>query len=587
MYLSGEERYRNMLMALLTYTNMRLRKLFMTLLFVVLSTCQQISAPPHNALIQLQELPPAYEVVILPHHGITGKNIDRFYENLRDEYGSFDRIVIISPDHFWLEKNPVGSLPVGLEQFCYLNVCIPWEGIAPYDRESEIGRIFDASGVTREHGLGEHILRIARYFPGVRTTPILLRRTLAPGVHEQNIADIIAWISERRVLVIASVDFSHHVREDIAKFHDTQTVDTLRFGLVQDFSKSEVDCRNCLAVAKLIAMKHGKDDFRFSLRTSVDEISWTSSDSENTSHVFGKFVSKHKGEDWVFQGNQRSSTGVFLFAGDSHWARGFPYYENKITWYRERITSIFYQQYNPTNNLHTKYHRIFSGFDEVIVNFESWLANDANCPRTSKSTQMWTDPKNISWFHDIGVTLASVANNHSHDCWKNIFDASFEKFLSGWVTAFWYENVAYRTIRGNTYVFLGLDFIESRPDIAVESKRIAALTASGYIVIANLHWWIEYATGHTEGQKKVAHDFIDAWARLVIWHHPHVVEDREIYKGVPIYYSLGNFLFDQPFPETSRWLLVGCEVSPVSTYCRETSIYRDPKTYALSFTVPK
>lgn len=81
----------------------------------------------------------------------------------------------------------------------------------------------------------------------------------------------------------------------------------------------------------------------------------------------------------------------------------------------------------------------------------------------------------------------------------------------------------------------------------------------------------------------MAHDFVDAGARLIIGHHPHVVQDSEIYKGIPIYYSLGNFLFDQPFPETLRGLLVECEISKSTTLCQSVDIFRDAKSYTLHF----
>src|SRR5690606_20118948 len=43
---------------------------------------------------------------------------------------------------------------------------------------------------------------------------------------------------------------------------------------------------------------------------------------------------------------------------------------------------------------------------------------------------------------------------------------------------------------------------------------------------------------------------IDAGAALIVSHHPHVSHGLELYKGRLIAYSLGNYLFDQYFPET-------------------------------------
>ena len=106
-----------------------------------------------------------------------------------------------------------------------------------------------------EHGIGEHISRIATFFPHATTIPIILRRKLVPGEEEAILADTIANIRDRRILVIASVDFSHHVREDFAILHDAKSIDTLSYGNIADFSTLEVDCRNCLAVSMMVAEK--------------------------------------------------------------------------------------------------------------------------------------------------------------------------------------------------------------------------------------------------------------------------------------------------------------------------------------------
>jgi poly-gamma-glutamate synthesis protein (capsule biosynthesis protein) len=49
----------------------------------------------------------------------------------------------------------------------------------------------------------------------------------------------------------------------------------------------------------------------------------------------------------------------------------------------------------------------------------------------------------------------------------------------------------------------------------------------------------------SKAQIAFAHAAIDAGATLVIGHHPHVVQPEETYHGGLIFYSLGNFVFDQ------------------------------------------
>ena len=60
-----------------------------------------------------------------------------------------------------------------------------------------------------------------------------------------------------------------------------------------------------------------------------------------------------------------------------------------------------------------------------------------------------------------------------------------------------------------------------------------------------MHNGTEYQPKPSEAQITFAHAAIDAGAKLVIGHHPHVVQPSEDYHNGLIYYSLGNFVFDQ------------------------------------------
>ncbi len=66
------------------------------------------------------------------------------------------------------------------------------------------------------------------------------------------------------------------------------------------------------------------------------------------------------------------------------------------------------------------------------------------------------------------------------------------------------------------------------------------------LLVVSVHWGDEYKA-HNKRQEALAHKIIDAGAKLVVGHHPHVTQDVEEYKGGLILYSLGNFVFDQYF----------------------------------------
>lgn len=63
-------------------------------------------------------------------------------------------------------------------------------------------------------------------------------------------------------------------------------------------------------------------------------------------------------------------------------------------------------------------------------------------------------------------------------------------------------------------------------------------------IVANVHWGREERPLNTKRQEKIGHMLIEAGVDLVIGHHPHCIQPYETYKGKYIFYSLGNFFFD-------------------------------------------
>lgn len=73
------------------------------------------------------------------------------------------------------------------------------------------------------------------------------------------------------------------------------------------------------------------------------------------------------------------------------------------------------------------------------------------------------------------------------------------------------------------------------------------------VKIISLHRWAEYRFSPNNKQKILAHSLIDAWADLILWWHSHIPWEFELYNWKYIFYSLGNFLFDQWWWKTAKW----------------------------------
>ncbi|MES2623142.1 MAG: CapA family protein [Patescibacteria group bacterium] len=88
-------------------------------------------------------------------------------------------------------------------------------------------------------------------------------------------------------------------------------------------------------------------------------------------------------------------------------------------------------------------------------------------------------------------------------------------------------------------------------------EDVAAARPQVDVLIISMHSGVEYVTAHANTkQTDFAHAAIEAGADMVIGHHPHVLQPMEIYKGKYIFYSLGNFVFDQPWPDTKESALI-------------------------------
>jgi poly-gamma-glutamate synthesis protein (capsule biosynthesis protein) len=103
----------------------------------------------------------------------------------------------------------------------------------------------------------------------------------------------------------------------------------------------------------------------------------------------------------------------------------------------------------------------------------------------------------------------------------------------------------------------------SDDDYVTYDIKNARETYKADIVIVYPHWGWEYEKYASSRQERLAHLMIDAGADAVVGGHPHVTENIELYHGKPIFYSLGNFVFNG-FEDTEArtgWALE-LEISP-------------------------
>ena len=282
----------------------------------------------------------------------------------------------------------------------------------------------------------------------------------------------------------------------------------------------------------------------------------SSKDQESTSQTQGEkeFL------DFLLQKKKllQSSEEVSLVAvGDISYSRGV-----------ERIV----RKQNNINYPFLKIKDYLKNADLVFGNLETPITQGLEIPDFEMIFR--SNPGTEQALKQTGFPILSLANNHTPDFGEKGLKDTFN-FLENagikYVGAGQNEQEACQPVyiekKGIKFAFLAYNDTDVVPvnyeasinragtafmriDKMTEAVKEAKRKVD--IVIVSMHAGIEYAEKPNNSQISFAHAAIDAGADLVIGHHPHVVQTMEKYKGRYIFYSLGNFVFDQPQSEETK-----------------------------------
>jgi poly-gamma-glutamate synthesis protein (capsule biosynthesis protein) len=209
-------------------------------------------------------------------------------------------------------------------------------------------------------------------------------------------------------------------------------------------------------------------------------------------------------------------------------------------------------------NVSTTKTRMFGAADMLIANLEGPFAPTRI--KTSKSIAFRFDSKLAEQLKAYGFHGFSLANNHSYDMGRANVPFTrqvLEKNGLGYFGDELNEGAVYTWFK-NDIAFIGIHNTYHEPDLKKLAAAMVDVRKKARYVIVNVHWGEEYKRISNKKQRDLAHWLIDNGATAVIGHHPHVVQEMEIYQGAPIFYSLGNFIFDQYFSkDTQEGLSVG------------------------------
>ena len=205
--------------------------------------------------------------------------------------------------------------------------------------------------------------------------------------------------------------------------------------------------------------------------------------------------------------------------------------------------------------------------DLVVGNLEGPISTS---PYVNPGTAMIFNfkPDTAALLKKAGFTTLSMANNHSLDMGLTGFNETYRFLTAEGIHAYGHANTAdgeftftQHDFDTKTIGFLGFNDAVYPLDVPTALAKIAEVDPQVDFLVVSVHWGIEYEPIARQNIQDLAREMVDAGADFIHGHHPHVIQNSEIYKGAPIYYSLGNFVFDQYWSqETQAGRVVGLKL---------------------------
>jgi len=168
-------------------------------------------------------------------------------------------------------------------------------------------------------------------------------------------------------------------------------------------------------------------------------------------------------------------------------------------------------------------------------------------------------PERVAAAVAAGISYFTIANNHLWDQGENGVVETRENLrllgvgFSGDVDTRVTDHSATILERaGRRIGTVGLSGVYGALRETAVQELLREVEQQSDVVIVNVHWGVEYEHIAHPAQRRLARVLVESGADLVLGHHPHVTQGMEVIDGVPVFYSLGNFVFDQAFSEATQ-----------------------------------
>jgi len=473
--------------------------------------------------------------IAVPHHLLAADLIARGF--WAASAGSYDRIVVLSPDHFNRSRRPLATTRQ--------DFATPFGTIRNDTGATEAllanTALFDDSDLFgREHGVGALLPFVRHFFPDARLVPIAVSYGSTQPDWDAAVAALQTLLTPG-TLVVQSTDYSHYLTQQVAVRRDQETLNVIA-------------ANDPAMVARLVQPDHmdskGSQYIQMRLQTEVGK-----------SH--GIVIANRSSAEYSAIGTKTTSYIVTVYANDREAGATLRYQDQDVVYFGGDtfIGRWLTQPLADPDVAQQVVARIRSatGGAPLILNLEGVVLDD---PPLGVSADLHVMHASLAlpMLKALNVRAVSLANNHSHDLGRTGVRESVGVLKRAGIAALPHMSALDLERFGLVAVnFIGVRDYRGYPVVkrVGELQRICRMKVRAPLV-AFVHWGEEYTDSAQPADHAAAQALHACGVDLIVGAHSHRAAARiDAPQGgeFQMVFSLGNLLFDQRGDRASAALL--------------------------------
>jgi poly-gamma-glutamate capsule biosynthesis protein CapA/YwtB (metallophosphatase superfamily) len=195
--------------------------------------------------------------------------------------------------------------------------------------------------------------------------------------------------------------------------------------------------------------------------------------------------------------------------------------------------------------------------DITFINLENPIIT--NCPPHSDGFTFCANPQMAEGLTLAGVDIVTLANNHTLNYGQKGIEETKEILNSKGIVTTGIGELVVIERRGTRFGFLGFEKSQQGNPKLTNNEKLLVRESNEKVdvLVVAMHWGVEYQDKPLPGVRLLAKEIVESGADVIVGSHPHWVQISEQIEGPdgvgrPVYYSLGNFIFDQMWSEPTK-----------------------------------